>query len=40
MAVAYVQASEKNNLQKSIDDATNRLGTTETDQSSICSVVY
>ena len=39
LAVAYAQATEINILQNNIDDARNQLGTTRSEQSSICAAV-
>ena len=41
VGVAYVQQNEFNNLRNQINDALNRIGQTEQEQSSICtSVLY
>ena len=39
VALAYAQANDHNNQRNSINDALNRIGQTETEQTSICNSV-
>ena len=39
VALAYAQANDHNNQRDSINDALNRIGQTETEQTSICNSV-